>query len=323
MHTVPRLANLAYRAAANLATDHPLCVSFEITHNCNARCAHCHRGPVRGEVRAAPERFGQLYRDLHPPAVQISGGEPLTRGDVEAVIQAIRQPNGVPFIVFVTNGALLKPERFRRLRSIGVDQFSISLDFPDERHDQFRAIPGLFGRIRHLVTNLEQAERERITVNTVVMARNIRDLVRLAELALEWGVTIDYSPYTWMRTGERSFVPQGADLREFERAIDALIRLDRNHSVLTVSEGFLRDMADFFRHGGRGGCRAGERFLVVNPDGTLSPCGLIPGHYGTRAEMVEGFSRANGCTACNTAIRAATEHPLNNMLRVGLRSVRA
>jgi MoaA/NifB/PqqE/SkfB family radical SAM enzyme len=323
MQTLPRISALAYRAAANVATHHPLCVSFEITHNCNARCGHCHRGRVRGEVRATPERFGEIYRELHPPAVQISGGEPLTRRDVEDIIQAIRQPSGIPFVVFVTNGALLTRDRFRRLRSIGVDQFSISLDFPDQRHDLFRAIPGLFARICGLLGGLKPPEQARVTFNTVVMSTNVRELLSLAELALTLGVTIDFSPYTWMRTGDRTLVPQGDDLRAFEDAIEKLMELDRQHALLTVSEAFLRDMVRFFREGGRPRCRAGERFLVVNPDGTLSPCGLIPGHFSTQAEMLEGFTRANACTACNTSIRASTEHPFSNLLRVGFRSVRA
>ena len=322
MQTLSRISALAYRAAANVATHHPLCVSFEITHNCNARCGHCHRGRVQREIRATPERFGELYRELRPPAVQISGGEPLTRRDVEDIIQAIRQPTGIPFIVFVTNGALLHGDRFRRLRSIGVDQFSISLDFPDERHDAFRAIPGLFARIFRLLEDLEPAERTRVTFNTVVMSTNVRELLTLAELALKWGVTIDFSPYTWMRTGDRTLVPQGESLRAFEDAIEKLMELDRRHPILTVSEAFLRDMVRFFREGGRPRCRAGDRFLVVNPDGTLSPCGLIPGHFATQAEMMEGFTRVNACTACNTSIRASTEHPFSNLLRVGFRSVR-
>jgi MoaA/NifB/PqqE/SkfB family radical SAM enzyme len=323
MQGTPRLAHLAYRAAANFATGRPLCVSFEITHNCNARCRHCHRGRVRHEVRASPERFGEIYRMLRPPAVQISGGEPLTRGDVEDIVRAVRQPGGIPFIIFVTNGALLHRERFLRLRSIGVDQFSVSLDFPDDRHDEFRAIPGLFSRIRRFIGTLDAEERRRVTVNTVVTSLNVRELMPLAELALEWGITIDYSPYTWMRTGDLGLVPAGEDLREFERVIDRLVAFDREHGILTVSEKFLKEMAWFFANGGRTGCLAGRRFLVVNPDGTMSPCGLIPGGYATQEELVEGFCTNNQCTACNTSIRATTEQPFSNLLRVGLRSARA
>lgn len=323
MHTFPRTATLLHRGVVNLLTTRPLCVSFEITHNCNARCEHCHRGEKLRETRAPPERFGELYRELRPPVVQISGGEPLTRGDVEDVIRAIRQPSGVPYVILVTNGSLLRRERFLRLREIGVDQVSLSLDFPDERHDTFRKIPGLFGRIRDFVLGLEPEDRRVITLNAVVMTKNLRALTRLAELAREWGVSMNYSPYTWMRTGNRGFVPKGEDLAEFERVVDQLVAFKKEHDTIRTSDAFLQDMVAFYDDERRPGCRAGERFLVVNPDGTLSPCGLIMTSYRTREELVENFSKGNTCAHCNTCIRASTEHPFNNLVAGGLRSLRA
>ncbi len=49
MGSMLRTASLVRRGIANFATGRPLCVSFEITHNCNARCDHCHRGERPGE----------------------------------------------------------------------------------------------------------------------------------------------------------------------------------------------------------------------------------------------------------------------------------
>ena len=37
------------------------------------------------------------------------------------------------------------------------------------------------------------------------------------------------------------------------------------------------------------GCRAGEKFMVVNPEGTISPCGLIIGSYDSQQEVVDCF----------------------------------
>lgn len=80
-------------------------------------------------MRAAPERFREICRQRRPPVVQVSGGEPLTREDVEDIIRAIRQPDGLPYVILLTNGSLLTPDRFLRLRGSGMDQFSVSLDF--------------------------------------------------------------------------------------------------------------------------------------------------------------------------------------------------
>ncbi len=255
--------------------------------------------------------------------VQISGGEPLVRRDVDQIIQAIRQPDGTPYIIFVTNGALLSRDRFRGLRRIGVDQFSVSLDYPDERHDDFRSIPGLFGRIRDMIAGLEPGERSVVTLNAVVQSRNYRDLVALAELAREWGVNMNYSPYTWLRTGDKSFLIQGSDLTELRGVMEGLIAFKRKHRTIRTGDSFLRDIARFNAEASYSRCRAGERFLVVNPDGTLSPCGLIMAQYESREELVEEFSRSNDCSFCNTCIRASTERPFNNLVRGGLSSLKA
>lgn len=43
---------------------------------------------------------------------------------------------------------------YLELRAAGVDQFSVSLDFPDERHDEFRLHPGLFKHLSEIVPRL-------------------------------------------------------------------------------------------------------------------------------------------------------------------------
>jgi MoaA/NifB/PqqE/SkfB family radical SAM enzyme len=318
MGTSLRTATLLGRGVANLLASRPLCVSFEITHHCNARCRHCHRGEKIREVRAPAERFGAVYRQLRPPVAMVSGGEPTTRGDLDAILKAIRQPDGTPYIVLATNGSLLDRDRFFHLRYLGVDQF----DFPDERHDAFRGIPGLFSRIRSFILSLAPEDRRMVTLNAVVLSRNIGDLVALAELARDWGVSMNFSPYTWMRTNDRELVVQGDDLGEFAAVVERLIAFRTVHDTIRTSDAFLRDMVRFFREGTLAGCRAGERFIVVNPDATLSPCGLIMAGYATQREVVRSFSRTNTCTACNTCIRASTEHPFNHLVAGGMRGMR-
>lgn len=70
--------------------------------------------------------------------VQISGGEPLLRKDIVDVVKAIKQSKGVPYLIFVTNETLLNEDVYLQLHEAGVNQLSVSFDFPDERHDEFR-----------------------------------------------------------------------------------------------------------------------------------------------------------------------------------------
>ena len=198
-----RQLSIAKRGVSNIFANLPLCVSFEITHACNANCDHCHRGGPVEENRASAEDFARIYRQLKPPVVQVSGGEPMLRDDVLDIIRGVQQPDGTPYIILVTNGSLLTPESIRQTIEAGVDAYSISLDYPDERHDEFRMIPGLFNHLKDLIGSIAPEERQKITLNCVVQSDNFRELLPLAQLASEWGVCLNYSPYTWLRTGDK------------------------------------------------------------------------------------------------------------------------
>jgi hypothetical protein len=121
---------LAGRAAANYFQKRPYCASFELTHNCNAQCRHCHRGaPVPGERLATPERLLELCRELRPIVAIMSGGEPLLRRDLPEIVRTLKQ-GCAPLRVFVnTNAALLTPARFGELVEAGVDEV-LTLDTP-------------------------------------------------------------------------------------------------------------------------------------------------------------------------------------------------
>ena len=302
---------IASRGFSNYVSGHPLCVSFEITHACNASCDHCHRGGPVEENQATPEEFARIFQELRPSVIQVSGGEPLLRKDVKEVIRALQHPDGTPLTILVTNGSLLTPDLFRELHSLGVDAYSLSLDYPDDRHDAFRAIPGLFSHLQELIGSLTPAERCLVTLNCVIQSQNFRDLVPLAELAASWGVSMNYSPYTWMRTADRKYVVSGADLTELRSTVNELLEFKKRNNTVKTGAGFFRDMVTFFETGSIPGCRAGERFLVVNPDATLSPCGLITRDYPNQKALTRDFSDQNECTACNTSIRAWTERPFS------------
>ena len=80
-------------------------------------------------------------------------------------------------------------------------------------------------------------------------------------------------------------------------------------------------MRSFFSNGGIPNCRAGEKFLIVNPDGALSPCGLILKKFDSQKELVRQFSKGNTCKDCNTSIRANSEKPIKKLVVESLQSL--
>jgi MoaA/NifB/PqqE/SkfB family radical SAM enzyme len=307
--------SLTRQAVAGYFLKRPWCASFELTHNCNARCRHCHRGDRVAEDLATPARLLAVCRELRPIVAILSGGEPLLRPDLDEIVRALKT-GCAPIRVFLnTNGSLLTIARFAELAQAGVDEVLVSLDYPDERHDSFRAIPGLFERIRALVAALPARERRRVVLTMVLQSDNFRDALAAARLALDWDVNVNFSAYTPLRTNDRSLMIGGPDVAELGRAVEELIAFKRRHGNVLTSDWVLRGMVRFFEGGGRlGRCRAGERMVVVNPDGTLSPCGLMVRDFPTHAELTRGFTAGNTCAECYTSTRGNSERPIRYMV---------
>jgi MoaA/NifB/PqqE/SkfB family radical SAM enzyme len=299
---------LARGGIHNYITKHPIVVSYEVTLSCNCNCHHCDLGGViKDEKQITPEEYRDLTQRLKPLAAQISGGEPLLRRDIAAIVRAIKQA-GVQYAILVTNGVLLNETNYLQLREAGVSQFSVSLDFPDERHDEFRRRPGLYKRLERTLPQLAKLGFRDIILNTAITRANLREVLHLAEKAIEWGVDISYSAYTPLRTGNGDYcLNTGEDLEILRQAIDELMILRRENAHLVNPDLTLRDTVRFFEQGFVPDCKAGERFLVVMPDGSLVPCSLHRTKYATRNEMMKNFSRTNRCGKCYVAIRSYSE----------------
>jgi len=295
----------------NCITNRPIVVSYEVTLSCNCNCHHCDLGGIiKGEKQIGPEEYGAVTRRLKPVAAQISGGEPLLRKDIAAVVRAIKQA-GAEYVILVTNGALLNEGNYLQLREAGVHQFSVSLDFPDARHDEFRQRPGLYERLERNLPRLARFGFRDIILNTAITRINVGEILPLTRKATEWGIDISYSAYTALRTGNKDYcLNDGDDLKILRQAIDELLILKKQNSHLINPELTLLETLKFLERKHMPNCRAGIRFLVVMPDGSLVPCSLHRHKYATQKEMMEDFSRKNKCGDCYVAIRAYSEMSL-------------
>jgi MoaA/NifB/PqqE/SkfB family radical SAM enzyme len=271
------------------------------------------------EDRASPQTYADICRQVKPVVAQFSGGEPLLRQDLAEIVRAVRVPDRAPYIVVTTNAALLTKRRFIELLEAGVDEFSISLDYPDERHDAFRGIPGLFARVESLVEGLNGLERSHVTLACVIQSDNFRDLPRLAELACRWNVSLNFSTYTPLRTHDQGYMIPREELDEFREVTRRLVEFKRTHRTIFTSEYVFNLMAKYFERGSYPRCRTGEKFCNVNPNGTFSPCGLIITNFQTLGELKTQFAKTNSCVYCLTSTRVNNEQPLLRLVQNALR----
>lgn len=306
------------RGTLNWPAGRPIVVSFEVTDSCTCFCKHCdHGGPKDESKQLKPADYRRYMEALRPCVVQISGGEPLMRRDVVEIVKNVKSGAGVPYTILVSNWSQMTEELYLELHAAGVDQFSVSLDFPDERHDDFRGYPGLYDHLRDLVPRVARHGFDDIVLNSCITSQNVREINRLADKAREWGVNICYSSYSARRTGCRDYsLTTLEDLEVLNRELDA-VESRRDHTNWIVNSPTTLDSTrEFFAQGGMPGCKAGHRFLVVTSDGWLQPCSMVFQRYrlGDRARMAAEFVPSNRCDECYVSIRSYLDKTFPQLL---------
>jgi MoaA/NifB/PqqE/SkfB family radical SAM enzyme len=303
----------------NWLIERPIVVSFEVTDSCTCYCKHCdHGGPRDTGRNLKPADYRRYMKVLHPCVVQVSGGEPLTRKDLNEVVRSIKSNSGLPFIILVSNWSLMTEDRYLELRRAGVDEFCVSLDFPDERHDAFRGLPGLYRHLSDIVPRVAAMGYDDVVLNNCITAENVAEINAAADKAAEWGVNINYSAYSPRRTGCRDYFlnteeQQTVLERELRRIQE---RMDKSYWI-TNNRTTLDETKRYFARGGMPNCKAGLRWLVVTSDGALQPCSMQFKRYGLheQARMVDEFTRNNTCDECYVSIRSYLDKTFPQLLR--------
>ena len=107
---------------------------ISVTDRCNLRCVYCM--PEEGIIHRQPRdilSFEQIYRIMEVASglgvekVRITGGEPLVRKDLPALVRQLRTISGLKEICLTTNGVHLADYAFS-LKDSGLDRVNISLD---------------------------------------------------------------------------------------------------------------------------------------------------------------------------------------------------
>ena len=114
-----------------------------VTDRCNFRCTYCmpkevfnadYRFMARTELLSFEEivRTVSLFADLGVEKVRLTGGEPLSRRHLEALVEKIARLGAVSDVSLTTNGALLSAAKARALRDAGLSRLTVSLDALDD-----------------------------------------------------------------------------------------------------------------------------------------------------------------------------------------------
>ena len=115
---------------------------ISVTDRCNFRCTYCMPAEIFGDkYEFLPrqeilsfeeiERLVRIFAQLGPLKLRITGGEPLLRIDLPALVRRVAQVPGVEDLALTTNATLL-PRQAGDLRAAGLRRLTVSLDSLDE-----------------------------------------------------------------------------------------------------------------------------------------------------------------------------------------------
>ena len=260
----------------------PRLVAWEVTRQCNLRCAHCRAAAERGayvgelsldEAKALVDDIASFAK----PILILTGGEPLLCPWLWDIVPYARERGLKP--VIGTNATLVDAAMAAKVAAAGVSRVSVSLDFPTaEEHDRFRGLAGAFDATLRGIRVLREAGVE-VQVNTTVTRLNRHLLPSIHGLALELDVQALH-PFLLVPTG------RGADLSDVSLTADeyeATLRwvcetqktspLEFKPTDAPQYQRLVRQMSCSQGYGK--GCLAGTGFCFVSHVGDVQPCGYF------------------------------------------------
>jgi radical SAM enzyme (rSAM/lipoprotein system) len=250
---------------------------WECTTRCNLNCLHC--GSDCSKDSSLPDMpiddflsaLDTIEKPLKNLTVQITGGEPLLRKDIEICGREIRK-RGMRWAI-VTNGQLYDKERHISLLNAGLGALTISLDGLENSHNWLRNSNNSFTKVDNAIGLAASSTRLNFDVVTCVNKRNLDELSLICDYLILKGVKA-WRLFTIVPIGRAKNNP---DLllshTEFLELMDFISesRKDKGLDIKFSCEGYVgryepkvRDSYFF--------CRAGINIGSILIDGSISAC---------------------------------------------------
>ena len=263
-----KVRELAVVGHALASTRHVVMAQIVPMRFCNLSCAYCNEYDKVSKPVPLDEMVRRIdhLAALGSSIITISGGEPLTHPELDAIIARIRHHGRVAGMI--TNGYLLMPERIERLNRAGLDHMQISIDNIEPDDISKKSLKVLDKKLEFLSLHAEF----HVNINSVVGGgiRNPQDALVIGKRALQLGFT---STIGIIHDGEG----QLKALQDEERRVyyEMAGMAKKNYSRFNK---FQEAIANAEPNDWR--CRAGSRFLYVCEDGLVHYCSQQRGFPG-------------------------------------------
>jgi cyclic pyranopterin phosphate synthase len=277
---------------------------ISVVDRCNLRCDYCR--PSSAGYHAAPrqdllsfeeiERVVRIAAGLGVEKIRLTGGEPLVRKDIVALVSRIAAVPGIRDLAMSTNATLLDEYAFP-LREAGLHRVNISMDSLDAQ--KFSRLTG--GDLHDVLRGIHAAQDAGLTpirLNAVLL-RGINDneAAQLIDFGMREQLELRFIELMPMREGldwQKHYFPMAellaqpeiikrVDLSSWQRQDSSAARyLQLRNAPGRV--GFIEPMSNQF-------CVGCNRLRLMS-DGKLRPCLPADNEVDLRSAMRSGSSDA-------------------------------
>ena len=251
----------------------PLWLVAELTYTCPLHCPFC-SNPLDFAAQSNELSTADWIRVLREAralgAVQLgfSGGEPLTRKDLE---ELVTEAHALGYYTnLITSGAGLNEVRIRRLKESGLDHIQLSFQDSTREVNDFLSSTRTFD-LKRRVAALIKDHGFPMVMNCVIHRLNIDHVDRIIDLAVEIGAEYlelaNTQYYGWALLNRDHLIPSRAQLERAEAVVAARrADLDNRLRILFVVPDYFEGRPKRCMNGW------GTTILCVSPDGTALPC---------------------------------------------------
>lgn len=243
----------------------------ELTYRCPLRCGYCSNPTSYASTTLSTAEWSRVFSEAAALGVlqlHLTGGEPLLRDDLEALIAAARRAG--LYVNLVTSGVPSTRARIDALAGAGVDHVQLSLQAADATVAD--AVAGAAAHAHKLaVAGWVKARGLPLTINVVLHRGNIDDVAAIVALAETLGadrLELANTQYLgWALAHRDALLPSETQIeRARQIAAAARRRLAGTMDVLFVLPDYVAGRARACMQGWA------RRYVVVAPDGRVLPC---------------------------------------------------
>jgi MoaA/NifB/PqqE/SkfB family radical SAM enzyme len=249
-------------------------IGLILTRRCNLTCSYCKIIEYQKEELSTNDwkKIIRKFQDNNHRHFIFTGGEPLL---YPGVFDLITFASRRSLTSLITNGTLLTPERFKRMKNL--DFLTFSYDSDSDTHQKNTTTK------LSLITRM--CKRYSITPSAIITItkRNVQEIPTIIKRLNRYKIPAllslihsDVGPYDFRGHAPDLEFQTPEDLKRLNRLQKTLLKMKRNGYRISEKDAFIKNLSTYAKKEYQIKCPATEPFFTIDTDGAIKACHDMP-----------------------------------------------